>query len=48
MELKVITYDHSVFTIFTREVTLLSLDYVLLALTVSITELLRLKKTERI
>jgi len=29
MELKVVTYDHSVFTIFTREVTLLSLgnDY---------------------
>jgi hypothetical protein len=26
MELKVIMYDHSLFTIFTREVTLLSLD----------------------
>ena len=28
MELKVITYEHSVFTIFTRELTLLSLDNV--------------------
>jgi hypothetical protein len=46
MELKVITYDHSVFTIFTREVTLLSLGNDYARVYNSYTELRRKKQSE--